>query len=318
VEALTEVWALGGVPVHLKRNADFEARELYYSLQAKVKWKVWKNDSVHFRFSNPIHEVTTTSLSDTIQERYYADQHRKDVREVVYMSSIRVACALSIIAFFCLSVVMTPAQKSSRTRDAARHSGKAAETFTEIMNVKDKAIPKELLDTAEAIAVFPGVIKAAFIVGGRGGQGVISRRVKGGWSAPAFFNLGGGSFGPQIGAQRTDYVLLIMNPSGLEGLLKDKFELGGEAGIAAGPVGREAAASTNPRLDAGILSYSRSKGAFIGAALKGAVISPDNDLNEAIYGKKADAILTGASMTFAQMPASVRIFPRTLVRYSIK
>jgi lipid-binding SYLF domain-containing protein len=186
------------------------------------------------------------------------------------------------------------------------------------MNVRDKAIPKELLDTAEAIAVFPGVLKAAFVFGGRGGQGVISRRVKGGWSAPAFFNLGGGSFGAQIGAQKTDYVLLIMNPSGLDGLLKDKFELGGEVSIAAGPVGREAAASTNPRLDAGILSYSRSKGAFIGAALKGAVITPDNDLNEAIYGKKADDVLKGPRMTFGQMPPSVRIFPRTLVRYSIR
>ena len=233
------------------------------------------------------------------------------------MSSIRISSAVTLIALFVLSVVLTPAQKS-RTRDAARHSGEAAETFTEIMNVKDKAIPKELLDTAEAIAVFPGVIKAAFLVGGRGGQGVISRRVKGGWSPPAFFNLGGGSFGPQIGAQKTDYVLLIMNQSGLDGLLKDKFELGGEVSIAAGPVGREAAASTNPRMDAGILSYSRSKGAFIGAALKGAVITPDNDLNEAIYGKKAQALLQGPPMTFDQMPPSVRIFPRTLVRYSIR
>jgi lipid-binding SYLF domain-containing protein len=234
------------------------------------------------------------------------------------MLSIRIFCAVALITILALSTVLTPAQKKSRTKDAARHAGDAAETFTEIMNVKDKAIPKELLDTAEAVAVFPGVIKAAFLVGGRGGQGVISRRVKGGWSAPAFFNLGGGSFGPQIGAQRTDYVLLIMNPSGLDGLLKDKFEIGGEASIAAGPVGREAAASTNPRLDAGILSYSRSKGAFIGAALKGAVITPDNDLNEAIYGKKANEVLKGAPMTFAQMPVSVRIFPRTLVRYSIR
>ncbi|HEX5874344.1 MAG TPA: lipid-binding SYLF domain-containing protein [Pyrinomonadaceae bacterium] len=234
------------------------------------------------------------------------------------MLSIRLFCALALITVLALSTVSTPAQKKSRTKDAARHAGEAAETFTEIMNVKDKAIPKELLDTAEAIAVFPGVIKAAFLVGGRGGQGVISRRVKGGWSAPAFFNLGGGSFGPQIGAQRTDYVLLIMNPSGLDGLLKDKFEIGGEASIAAGPVGREAAASTNPRLDAGILSYSRSKGVFIGAALKGAVITPDNDLNEAVYGKKANDVLQGKPMTFAQMPPSVRIFPRTLVRYSIR
>lgn len=234
------------------------------------------------------------------------------------MPSIRISCAVVLVVLLVSSALITPAQKSSRTQDAARHASESAKTFTEIMNVKDKAIPQELLDTAEAIAVFPGVIKAAFLVGGRGGQGVISRRVKGGWSAPAFFNLGGGSFGPQIGAQKTDYVLLIMNESGLNGLLKDKFELGGEASIAAGPVGREAAASTNPRLDAGILSYSRSKGAFIGAALKGAVITPDNDLNEAVYGKKADAVLQSKPVTFAQMPPSVRIFPRTLVRYSIR
>ncbi len=210
------------------------------------------------------------------------------------------------------------AQKKSRMQDAARHASEAAETFTEIMNVREKSIPKELLDKAEAIAVFPGVVKAAFIVGGRGGQGVISRRVKGGWSAPAFFNLAGGSFGAQIGAQKTDYVLLIMNEEGLNGLLKDKFELGGEVSVAAGPVGREAAASTNPRLDAGILSYSRSKGLFIGAALKGAVISPDNDLNTAVYGMKASEVLSSQPMPIGKMPAAVRIFPRTLVRYSIR
>lgn len=234
------------------------------------------------------------------------------------MFSCRAFCALSLAFVLLAAAIATPAQKGSRTKDAARHAANAAETFTEIMNVKEKAIPQELLDTAEAIAVFPGVLKGAFVFGGRGGQGVISRRVKGGWSAPAFFNLGGGSFGPQIGAQKSDYILLIMNESGLNGLLKDKFELGGEVGISAGPVGREAAASTNPRLSAGILSYSRSKGAFIGAALKGARISPDNDLNEAIYGKKAEAVLQSPAEPIGQMPASVRIFPRTLVRYSIR
>src|ERR1041385_2550434 len=98
------------------------------------------------------------------------------------MSSLRLCCAAVLMALFVFSAVITPAQKS-RTQDAARHSNEAAKTFTEIMNVKDKAIPQELLDTAEAIAVFPGVIKAAFVIVGRGGQGVISRRVKGGWSA---------------------------------------------------------------------------------------------------------------------------------------
>lgn len=227
-------------------------------------------------------------------------------------------CATSAGLLLTMPFSQAWAQKKSRTADAARHASEAAKTFTEIMNVRDKAIPKELLDKAEAIAVFPGVIKAAFIFGGRGGQGLISKRVKGGWSAPAFFNLSGGSFGAQIGAQKNDYVFLIMNEDGLKGLLEDKFEMGAEAGVVAGPVGREAAASTNTTLDAGILSYSRSKGAFIGAALKGAVISHDNDLNEAVYGVKAKEVLTGKTMTLNRMPASVRIFPRTLARYSIR
>ena len=224
-------------------------------------------------------------------------------------------CALLLLIAF---VANAPAQKKSRLQDATRHSREAAEVFTEIMNVRDRAIPKELLDKAEGIAVFPDVVKAAFIFGGKGGQGLISRRTRNGWSAPAFFNLSGGSFGAQIGASKTDYVLLIMNDEGINGLLKDKFEVGGELGVAAGPVGREAAASTNPRLDAGILSYSRSKGAFIGAALKGAVISPDNDLNEAVYKMKGKEVLTENTMTVDKMPVGVRIFPRTLARYSPK
>src|SRR6185295_6415084 len=224
---------------------------------------------------------------------------------------------LAILILLTLAVLV-PAQKKSRTQDATRHSREAAEVFTEIMNVRDKAIPKELLDKAEAIAVFPGVIKAAFIFGGRGGQGVISKRTSKGWSPPAFFNLTGGSFGAQIGAQKNDYVFLIMNENGVKGLLEDKFEMGGEAGLVAGPVGREAAASTNPTLDAGILSYSRSKGAFIGAALKGVAISPDNDLNEAVYGMKSNQLLLAKPMTLTEMPAGVRIFPRTLARYSLR
>jgi len=229
-----------------------------------------------------------------------------------------VSCSLVMSLALMTLAVGTPALKKTRLQDATRHSREAAEVFTEIMNVRDKAIPKELLDKAEAIAVFPDVVKAAFIIGGKGGQGLISRRTSNGWSAPVFFNLSGGSFGAQIGASKTDYVLLIMNDAGVNGLLKDKFEIGGEVGVAAGPVGREAAASTNPRLDAGILSYSRSKGAFIGAALKGAVISPDNDLNEAVYDMKAQELLAEKSMTLNQMPAGVRIFPRTLARYSPK
>lgn len=230
----------------------------------------------------------------------------------------RLACAFSACLLLVISTSVAPAKKQSRLQDATRHAQEASEVFTQIMNVRDQAIPKELLDKAEAIAVFPDVVKAAFIFGAKGGQGLISKRTPKGWSAPAYFNIGGGSFGAQIGATKTDYVLLIMNQEGLKGLLEDKFELGGEVGIAAGPVGREAAASTNTTLDAGILSYSRSKGAFIGAALKGAVISPDNHLNEAVYNKKAKDVLTGPPMTLTQMPAGVRIFPRTLARYSVR
>jgi lipid-binding SYLF domain-containing protein len=235
------------------------------------------------------------------------------------LSTMRQIYAL-LTALILLPLFAGPvsAQKKKRMEDAARHAREAAKVFTEIMNVRDKAIPRELLDQAEAIAIFPDVVKAAFIIGGHGGQGIISRRVRRGWSAPAFFNLAGGSFGAQIGAQKTDYILLIMNDEGINGLLGDKFELGGEVGIAAGPVGREIAASTNPRLDAGILSYSRSKGVFIGAALKGAVISPDNDLNLAVYNVKADQLLTGKPMSLAEMPAGVRISPRTLSRYSVR
>ncbi len=225
-------------------------------------------------------------------------------------------CAVSAVLLVGFSGDLVSAQKKTRLQDATRHATAAAKVFTEIMNVRDKAIPKELLDKAEAIAVFPGVLKGAFIVGGRKGQGVISTRTRNGWSPPAFFNLSGGSFGAQIGAQKNDYVFLVMNEDGVKGFLEDKFEMGGEAGIVAGPVGREAAASTNTTLDAGILSYSRSKGAFIGVALKGVVISPDNDLNQAVYGKKATEVLTGPATSLSQMPAGVRIFPRTLARYS--
>jgi lipid-binding SYLF domain-containing protein len=226
---------------------------------------------------------------------------------------------LCLVMMLCLTV-FTPAQKQNkRLTDASRRSNNAVKVFNETMGTADRAIPKSILDKAEAVAIFPGVVKAAFIIGGRGGQGLISRRIRGGWSAPAFFNLGGGSFGAQIGASKTDYIFLIMNDDGLKGLLEDKFELGGEAGVAAGPYGREAAASTNPTLDAGILSYSRSKGAYIGAAIKGAVINPDNDLNQAVYGKKASQLLSETgSMPLNKMPSVVRIVPQTLARYSMR
>ena len=213
----------------------------------------------------------------------------------------------------------TPPLDAKRADEAARKSEDAARVFNRIMHGRDNAIPKELIDRAEAIAVFPGVLKAGFIVGGRGGSGLISRRVRGGWSPPAFFTLRGGSIGPQIGASKTDFVLLFMNEGAMQGLLEDKFEMGGEASAAAGPIGRAASATTNLTLDAGILSYSRSKGLFAGLELKGAVVNPDNKLNEAIYGQKADKILMNVDrVDLSKVPEVVRIFPVTLARYSRK
>jgi lipid-binding SYLF domain-containing protein len=185
------------------------------------------------------------------------------------------------------------------------------------MSVPDKEIPRDLLESAEAVAVCPGVLKAAFIVGGRKGDCVISRRtLKRQWGSPVFYNLTGGSVGAQIGGARTDYVLLFMNADALKGLMGDKFEIGGEAEVTAGPVGRAAGASTNARLTAGILMYSRSKGVFVGISLKGVAITPDNDLNEAFYGKKASELIETRGDT--SPPTQVRAFPLALARYSVR
>jgi lipid-binding SYLF domain-containing protein len=222
----------------------------------------------------------------------------------------------------CLCASIAAAQNNrdrntKKARQAAEQSAKAARVFDQIMGTREKSIPKDLLDRAEAVAVFPGVIKGGLIVGGRGGSGVISRRVADGWSAPAFFDLMGGSVGLQIGVASTDYILLFMNEHAVDSLLSDKFEIGGEGSAAAGPVGRSASASTDVKLNAQILSYSRSKGAFAGLELKGVVIKPDNEDNLQVYGMNARDILTGSNkMTMEQMSEGVRIFPETLRNYS--
>jgi lipid-binding SYLF domain-containing protein len=212
-----------------------------------------------------------------------------------------------------------PTASAKQLKNASKKAESAARVFEQIMGAPDRSIPAELLDKAEAVAVFPGMLKAGLGIGARGGSGLISRRVTGGWSAPAFFKMGGASVGLQIGAAKTDLILLFMNEDALKGLLEDKLEVGGEASAAAGPVGRAASATTNLTLDAGILSYSRSKGLFAGLELKGAVINPDNNLNEALYGLKAREVLTGTNkVQMADVLPGVITFPNTLARYSIK
>lgn len=231
------------------------------------------------------------------------------------------AFVLSASAVLCLSAAAWAQRRAApapkRAADASRHSREAAEVLRKVMSVPEKEIPRDLLESAEAVAICPGVLKASFIVGGRKGDCVISRRtLKRQWGAPAFYNLAGASIGAQVGGAKTDYVLLFMNAEALKGLMDDKFELGGEAEATAGPVGRAAGVSTNPRLSAGILTYSRSKGAFLGVSLKGVAITPDNDLNEAFYGKKASELMRGQEDM--PVPTQVRALPLALARYSIR
>lgn len=204
--------------------------------------------------------------------------------------------------------------KLSASSDAVKQANKAATVFKEIMDIPEKAIPETVLGKAKCVAVFPDVIKAGFVIGGRGGRGVATCRTAKGWSAPAYFNMKGGSFGLQIGAQATDFVLIFMNERGLSSLMKNKFEVGGDASVAAGPVGRQAGASTDLALNAEILSYSRSKGLFAGLELKGTVISVDrSDMKEA-YGADdvAGAVLKGEK----QASPLTKIFPDTVEKYA--
>ena len=199
--------------------------------------------------------------------------------------------------------------------DEIEQTTKAATVFREIMSAPDKAIPRRILDNADCIAVFPQVIKAAFGVGGRGGRGVVVCRSGNGWSAPAFLNIGGASFGLQIGANSTDYVMLFMTPESAKSLLESKVKLGGSLSVAAGPIGREAGADTDAKFNAQILSYSRSKGLFAGVALEGAVIeTADSDMKD-VYGPNTTAreVLFGG----VKAPDEVTAFAKTLDSYTM-
>jgi len=226
------------------------------------------------------------------------------------------AAMVACLTLSTSSIAFSQTKDAKDIKDQVEQSEKAAKVFSEIMGTPDKGIPNNLLDKAKCVAVFPSVLKAGFVVGGRGGRGVASCRTATGWSSPAFFNLGGGSFGLQIGAESTDFVMLVMNDKGMNSLLSDQFTVGGDVSVAAGPVGRQAGAETDAKLNAEILSYSRSKGLFGGLELKGVVIKPDKDDIKEVYGASVTAkdILNGAKL--ASAPTTVSAFPTTLARYS--
>ena len=171
------------------------------------------------------------------------------------------------------------------TREANRIR-EAATVLNEIHGVPDKDIPQELWDRAECVIVVPGLKKAAFVIGGEYGKGLMSCRHTGEWSAPIFMQIGKGSWGLQIGAQSIDLVLLVMNANGMEKMLRNKVSLGVEASIAAGPVGRDARAATDAQMKTEILSYSRTQGLFAGVNLSGGVVRADEDDNADLYGKQ--------------------------------
>ncbi len=191
----------------------------------------------------------------------------------------------SFTAFFLVLVLSS--SSSAESPDLDRRIWEAKKVLSEIMAAPDQSIPEEMLAKCKAIAVYPNVLKGAFIFGGRWGQGVVLKRDErsGKWGPVAFSTIGGGSWGFQIGGQMTDLILVILNDRGLDGLLSNNFTLGGDAAAVAGPVGRSSELSTDLTLRAGIVSYSRARGLFAGIALDGAILTQDNHSNSNYYGR---------------------------------
>jgi lipid-binding SYLF domain-containing protein len=218
---------------------------------------------------------------------------------------------LLIVSVAGLGLVL-PALASDRDDDIGRIQ-KATQVFQEIMRTPDKGIPQDLLEKAKCVAIIPGEEKAAFIFGGNYGKGLATCRTENGWSAPMFVAVGGGSVGFQIGGSFTDVVLLFMNDHALQSLLSDKFKIGADVTVAAGPVGRQASANTDLKLTAEILSYSRSKGVFAGASVDGAVLQADHSGDKAMYGSDVthQEILHGK----VAVPESARRLLENLAKY---
>jgi SH3 domain-containing YSC84-like protein 1 len=203
--------------------------------------------------------------------------------------------------------IAVPVRIAAQTEEALRIQ-ESTTVFSEIMGAPDKSIPNSVLAKAEGIAIFPGTIKGGFVVGAQHGRGILSARAENtrAWSAPAFMTITGGSIGAQIGVQAVDVVLVIMSRRGLQNLVSNEFKVGADAGVAAGPVGREASAGTDVQLRAEILSYSRARGLFAGINLNGSSLRGDDDANQRFYGKPlktADVVFKGMTPVPEPVPA---------------
>jgi len=219
-----------------------------------------------------------------------------------------VTTAAVVLVFATIASASVNEKERTRINDAVA-------VLNDLRSTPDKDIPQGLWDRADCVAVFPSVKKAAFVVGGEYGKGLMSCRTQGGWSAPSFMTLGKGSVGFQIGGESVDLVLLVMNKNGMDKLLNNKVSLGTDVSVAAGPIGRDARAATDAQMKAEILSYSRSQGIFAGLDVSGGELKPDGDANRDLYDRQVEAraILTDRSLS---VPAEAKPFEAALSHFS--
>lgn len=221
------------------------------------------------------------------------------------------------IVLACLCFTMTcSAYAASSKEDLQARIDSAQTVLDQVMGTPDKSIPLDILQKATCVGVIPGMIKGAFVFGGQYGQGVVTCRTGHGWSGPVFIRMAGGSFGFQIGGQATDLVLVAVNDRGFQDLLKSKFKIGGDASAAAGPVGRSSEASTDWKMSAELLSYSRSKGLFAGINLDGTSVSQNSDDTQTYYGQahSFESILKGN----IEVPPGAVPFVRSVAHYFVE
>lgn len=218
-----------------------------------------------------------------------------------------------VLAMTLIPLVASPAPSAPASPELAASLARATTTLYELVHLPDAAIPREVLARAHAVAVFPGVVKGAFLVGGQAGSGVVSaRRPDGSWSGPAVFTFAGGSLGLQVGAEITDVVLVVTNAAGLETLVRGEVTLGADLSAAAGPAGRRLETQTDWRFQADVLSYSRSRGLFAGMSVGGARLAADEDENRALYGQLYTARQILLGMPPLPVPEVARGFVQTL------
>ncbi len=221
------------------------------------------------------------------------------------------------IALLCLSFILPSTAFAGSTReDLQARIDSARQVLDQIMSTKDRSIPMNILEQATCVAVVPGMLKGAFVFGGQYGQGVVTCRTGHGWSAPVFIRMAGGSFGFQIGGQSTDLVLIAVNDRGFQDLLKNKFKIGGDASASAGPVGRHGQAATDWKMNAELLSYSRSKGLFAGIDLDGTSVSQNSEDTELYFGQPHtfESVLKGD----VEVPAGAVPFVRGVAQYFVQ